>query len=71
MVVNIFFDSIAAALKKGEKVTLPIGTLEVVDQTRARKYQWIRGRFRVIYKQRKSIQFTPSAQCLKQLAGGG
>jgi len=68
-VVNIFFDSIAAALKKGEKVTLPIGTLEVVDQTRARKCQWIRGRLRVINKQRKRIQFTPSAQCPKQLAG--
>jgi nucleoid DNA-binding protein len=30
--VNVIFDLIAAALKKGEKVTLPIGAFEVLDQ---------------------------------------
>ena len=47
--VNVIFDSIAAALKKGEKVTLPIGTFEVLDQPRPPMRRWLLGRVRVTY----------------------
>jgi nucleoid DNA-binding protein len=60
-VVDVIFDSIAAALKKGEKVTLLIGTFEVVDQPRPPLRRWFLGRVRVTYAQRKVIQFTPAA----------
>ena len=58
--VKVIFDSIAAALKKGEKVTLPIGTFEVLDQPRPPMRRWLLGRVRVTYAQRKYIQFTPA-----------
>jgi nucleoid DNA-binding protein len=57
--VNVIFDSIAAALKKGEKVTTPIGTFEVLEQTRPPLRRWILGRIRVTYAQRRHIKFTP------------
>ena len=59
--VNVIFDSIAAALKKGEKVTLPIGTFEVLDQPRPPMRRWLLGRVRVTYAQRKFVKFTPAA----------
>ena len=42
--VSVVFDSIAAALKKGEKVTLPIGTFEVLEHTRPPLRRWFLGR---------------------------
>ena len=33
-VVNVVFEAIAEALRKGENVTLPIGTFQVLDHTR-------------------------------------
>jgi nucleoid DNA-binding protein len=70
-VVNVTFDSIAAALKKGEKVTLPIGTFEVLDRKRPPLRRWLLGRVRVTYVQRKVIQFTPAEGWLEEPAGGG
>ena len=67
-VVDVIFDSIAAALKKGEKVTLPIGTLEVVDRKRRPRRGWFLNRVRVIYVERKYIQFTPNEGCLDEPA---
>jgi nucleoid DNA-binding protein len=69
-VVNVFFESIAAALKQGEKVTTPIGTFEVLDRKRPPLRRWFLGRGRVTYVQRKYVKFTPSARCLKQVAVG-
>ena len=54
-VVNVIFDSIAAALKKGEKVTLLIGTFEVLERTRPPLRRWILGPVRVTYVQRRYI----------------
>src|SRR5664280_2430751 len=59
-VVNVIFDSIAAALKKGEKVTLPIGTFEVLKHTRPPMRRWLLGRVRVTYARRRYLQFTPA-----------
>jgi len=36
----MIFDSIAEALRKGEKVTLPIGTFEVLEHTRPPTRGW-------------------------------
>ena len=58
--MNVIFGSIAAALKKGEKVTLPIGTFEVLGRKRPPLRRWFLGRARVTYVQRKVIQFTPA-----------
>ena len=58
--VNVIFDSIAAALKKGEKVTLPISTLEVLDRKRPPLRKWFLKRVRVTYVQRKYVKFTPA-----------
>jgi nucleoid DNA-binding protein len=69
-VVNVIFDSIAAALKKGEKVTIPIGTLEVLEQTRPPLRRWFLGRVRVTYAQRKRIKFTPAKGLLEPGSGG-
>lgn len=56
--VNVIFDSIAEALRKGEKVTLPIGTFEVLDRKRPPLRRWFLGRVRVTYVQRKCVKFT-------------
>jgi nucleoid DNA-binding protein len=58
--VNVIFDSIAAALKKGEKVTLPIGTFEVLEHTRPPVYRWLLKRVRLTYAKRKYVKFTPA-----------
>jgi hypothetical protein len=68
--VDVIFDSIAAALRKGEKVTLPIGTLEVLDRKRRLRRGWFLKRVRVIYVQRKYIQFTPDEGCLDEPTAG-
>jgi nucleoid DNA-binding protein len=60
-VVNVVFDSIAAALKKDEKVTLPIGTFEVLEHTRPPVYRWLLKRVRLTYAKRKYVKFTPAA----------
>jgi hypothetical protein len=49
----VVFDSIAAALKKDEKVTLPIGTFEVLEHTRPPVYRWLLKRVRLTYAKRK------------------
>jgi nucleoid DNA-binding protein len=67
-VVNATFDSIAAALKQGEKVTLPIGTFEVLRHTRPPMRRWLLGRVRVTYARRRYIQFTPAEGCLDEPA---
>jgi hypothetical protein len=60
--VNVVFGSIAAALRKGEKVTLPIGTFEVLDRKRPPLRRWFLGRVRVTYAQRRNVKFTPPAR---------
>ena len=70
-VVNATFDSIAAALKKGEKVTLPIGTFEVLRHTRPPLRRWLLGRVRVTYARRKYIQFTPAEGWLDEEPAAG
>jgi nucleoid DNA-binding protein len=70
-VVNVIFDSIAAALKKGEKVTLPIGTFEVLDRTRPPLRRWFLKRVRVTYVQRKHVKFTPAEGLIEPEAGPG
>ena len=70
-VVNVIFDSIAAALKKGEKVTLPIGTFEVLDRKRPPLRRWFLKRVRVTYARRKVIQFTLAEGWLEEPAGAG
>ena len=60
-VVKVVFDTIAEALRKGEKVTLPIGTFEVLTHTRSPKRGWFLKRVRVIYKRRRYIEYTPAA----------
>jgi nucleoid DNA-binding protein len=69
--VNVFFDSIAAALKKGEKVTTPIGTFEVLEQTRPLLRRWFLGRLRVTCAQRRRIKFTPAKRLAEPGSGGG
>jgi nucleoid DNA-binding protein len=59
--VNVIFDAISGAFKKGEKVTLPIGTFEVLDQPRQPMRRWLLGRVRVTYVQRKYVKSTPAA----------
>ena len=68
--VNVIFDSIAAALRKGEKVTLPIGTFQVLEHTRAPLRRWILGRVRVTYAKRRYIQFTPAEGWRDEEPGG-
>jgi nucleoid DNA-binding protein len=69
-VVNVIFDEIAEALRDGEKVTLPIGTFEVVEHTRPPLRGWFLGRGRVTYKKRKYVKFTPAEGLLGQGPGG-
>jgi nucleoid DNA-binding protein len=69
-IVNVIFDSIAAALKKGEKVTTPIGTFEVLEQTRPPLRRWFLGRVRVTYAQRRHIKFTPAKGLADPGSGG-
>jgi nucleoid DNA-binding protein len=69
-VVKIFFDSIAAALKKGEKVVLPIGTFEVLEHTRPPMRRWLLKRVRVTYAKRKYVKFTPAAGLVEPGSGG-
>ena len=54
-VVNVIFNSITAALRKGEEVTLLIGTFEVLERTRPPLRRWILGPVRVTYVQRRYI----------------
>ena len=71
-VVNIFFDTIAEALRKGEKVTLPIGTFEVLEHTRPPLRGWLLERVRVTYrKKRRYIRFTPAEGLIEPEAGPG
>jgi nucleoid DNA-binding protein len=69
-VVKSVFDEIAEALRRGEKVTLPIGTFEVKEHTRPPLRGWFLRRVRVTYKKRKYIQFTPIEGLLGQGPGG-
>jgi nucleoid DNA-binding protein len=69
--VNVIFDSIAAALKEGEKVTTPIGTFEVLDRKRPPLRRWILGRLRVTYAKRKYVKFTPAEGVIEPEAGPG
>jgi nucleoid DNA-binding protein len=69
--VSVVFDSIAAALKKGEKVTLPIDTFEVLEHTRPPLRRWFLGRVRVTYAQRKYVKFTPAAGLAEPGSGPG
>lgn len=69
--MNVIFDSIAAALKKGEKVTLPIGTFEVLDRKRPPLRKWFLGRVRVTYVQRKYVKFTPTEGLIEPEVGPG
>ena len=69
-VVKSVFDEIAEALRRGEKVTLPIGTFEVKEHTRPPLRGWFLGRPRVTYKKRKYIQFTPSEEWPEKESGG-
>jgi nucleoid DNA-binding protein len=59
-VVNAVLDSIIEAVRRGEKVVLPIGTFEVLEHKRPPKRVWILRRIRVIYKKRKYVLFTPA-----------
>lgn len=71
-VVKIFFDPIAAALRKGEMVTLPIGTFEVLEHTRPPLRRWVLKQklFRVTYAKRKYVKFTPSGRLMGQVWWG-
>jgi nucleoid DNA-binding protein len=68
--VNVIFDSIAAALRKGEKVTLPIGTFQVLEHTRAPTRGWFLKRVRVTYAQRRYVKFTPAEGLVEPGSGG-
>lgn len=68
--MDIIFDSIAAALRKGEKVGLPIGTFEVLEHTRPPLRRWVQKRVRVTYAKRKYVKFTPSERLMEQGSGG-
>jgi nucleoid DNA-binding protein len=58
-VVNAVFDTIADALRKGETVSLPFGTFEVLEHSRPPLRGWFLNRVRVTYwKRRKFIRFT-------------
>lgn len=69
--VNVVFESIATALRKGEKVTLPFGTFEVLEHTRPPMRRWLLKRVRVTYAKRKHIQFTPAEGLIEPEAGPG
>jgi nucleoid DNA-binding protein len=58
-IVDVVFDSIAGALRRGEMVYLPLGILEVIDQPRRPVRGWFLDRVRVTYKRRRVIKFTP------------
>ena len=56
-VVNEIFGAIAEALRNGEVVRLPFGSLEVYEQDRQPTRGWFLNRVRVLYKQRNMIKF--------------
>ena len=68
--MNVIFGSIAAALKKGEKVTLPIGTFEVKTHTRPPLRRWILGHARVTYARWRYVKFTPAEELTEPVSGG-
>ena len=68
--MNATFDSIVVALKKGEKVTLPMGTFEVLEHTRPPMRRRLLGRMRVTYAKRRYIQFTPAEGWLDEGPAG-
>lgn len=68
--MNAIFDSIAGALRKGEKVTLPIGMFDVLEKTRPPLHRSFLGRVRVTYAQQRCIKFTP-AEGVGGARGGG
>ena len=69
--MDVIFDSIAAAVRKGEKVTLPIGTFEVMEHTRPPMRRWLLKRVRVTYAKRKYVKFTPAEGLIEPEAGPG
>src|ERR1700733_9262120 len=56
-VVNEIFGAIAEALRNGEVVRLPFGSLGVYEQDRKPKRGWFLNRVRVLYNQRNVIKF--------------
>jgi nucleoid DNA-binding protein len=58
-VIDAVFETMTEVLNRGEMVCLPFGTFEVLDHPRPPLRRWILKRFRVIYKRRKYIRFTP------------
>src|ERR1035438_2112582 len=55
-VVPALFGAIAEALRNGEVVRLPLGTLGVYEQERQPMRGWFLNRVRVLYKQRNEIK---------------
>jgi nucleoid DNA-binding protein len=58
-VIDVVLDEIVQALKRGENVTLPIGSFEVKERSRPPQRGWYLKRVRVLYKRLKFIGFEP------------
>ena len=61
-IVNATFDAIAAALRRGEDVTLPFGTFRCVPNKVAPYRSWRWGQPRTFYRKRFRIVFEPSSE---------
>ena len=64
--VNEMFDSITAAIERGETAHFSWGRFDVVDQVRKPERVWRLGRIRVLYKQRYKVQFRSDTYVLVQ-----
>jgi Bacterial DNA-binding protein len=54
-VVNVVFDTITEALRKGETVSLPFGTFEVFDHSRPPLRGWLLNRVRVTLQEETEL----------------
>jgi nucleoid DNA-binding protein len=56
-IVKIVFDEMAQALKRGETVEFPLGTLRRVRHQRKKMRGWFLGKIRTIYKRPYTVKY--------------
>ena len=68
-IVKFVFDEMARALKRGELVEFPLGTLRRVRHQRSKKRGWFLGKITTIYKRRHTVKHELDEEGYKLLNG--
>jgi len=68
-IVNFVLKEMAEALKRGESVEFPLGTLRRVRHQRTKQRGWFLGRIRTIYKRPYTVKYELDEEGYKLLNG--